>query len=699
MTRTSQALKRLGVAGLVAVTVGAGLPALIASSAQAAATGIAIAPTSGTSGAQGTCVPLTVTLTGVTATDTSTVTITLTDPSATATATTSPQSAVFCQTDKNGLLQAPTAASNATTPASPGASQAGTGPTRSETFVTSPGQTTFQAGVYDTDLETVALQAFVNRDGQGAYDPNADPSATTQVTFTAGSPGQTSSTTNPGVFDQAANDNARKLTATQSATQAQSGVAGTNGSQVYTVTATNAAGDALRGVRVSYLIEAGGANSATTPPTGNCVGVTDNTGQVDCSVPTPKAGTDKITFYVNQTNGGAGSTSGTSGPDANEPKITVTASTSPSTADARTVSVTPTGQTFAPNTTVAYFATVTDANGTPVQGVDVTFTLTGVGSFQTSTGTTTAAQTVRTGADGKARVVTTAASNESGSQSVRADIASTTTSNTTGANQCANAAGTPAGTTTAGTCRATATNTIGTATASPSPSATPTATASPSPSPSATGTPTQATTLTLTSPATITPGVDSTMVGTGQPNADVELRCYSRTPENASQNPPPFFTARATNLGAEGRATFTLNPGTNTRCFLKYKGVADTHDAEVHSVVQNVATSLSLSAFRDGVRQYHFQGRILPTRAGQSVRLYRVATGAECSARRVASPCEILTATTSTFLTTDSAGKTIAIWRINRTFTGSGQFSFVARTPQTLTNVAGKSNTRLTVIH
>ncbi|MCU1592286.1 MAG: hypothetical protein JWP11_3564, partial [Frankiales bacterium] len=39
------------------------------------------------------------------------------------------------------------------------------------------------------------------------------------------------------------------------------------------------------------------------------------------------------------------------------------------------------------------------------------------------------------------------------------------------------------------------------------------------------------------------------------------------------------------------------------------------------------------------------------------------------------------------------------VWRINRTFTGSGQFVFAVRTSTNLTNAAGVSNFRLTVIH
>jgi hypothetical protein len=94
-----------------------------------------------------------------------------------------------------------------------------------------------------------------------------------------------------------------------------------------------------------------------------------------------------------------------------------------------------------------------------------------------------------------------------------------------------------------------------------------------------------------------------------------------------------------------------------------------------------VHTTLSLSAYRDGVRRYHFQGRNLPRIAGQLITLYRL----DRSGR------EIRTATTYT--------NTSGIWRIDRRFTGSGAFKFVARASQTLTNAAGKSNVRLTIIY
>lgn len=213
---------------------------------------------------------------------------------------------------------------------------------------------------------------------------------------------------------------------------------------------------------------------------------------------------------------------------------------------------------------------------------------------------------------------------------------------------------------------------------SPSPSATPTATISPPP-----GGARPRLVLNLTSPSTITPGIHSTFSGVGRAGDAVILRCYSRTPQNSQpgSGTPSYFNARSATLSSGGATTFSLNPGTNTRCFLKYADVADSDTTSSITVVQNVATALSLSAYRDGVRQYHFQGTILPHRSGQLITLYRLSGTGQ----------EIRTATT----TTDASG----VWRINRHFTGSGQFYFRARTGQTLTNVAGVSNTRLTIIH
>src|SRR4051812_9449762 len=138
---------------------------------------------------------------------------------------------------------------------------------------------------------------------------------------------------------------------------------------------------------------------------------------------------------------------------------------------------------------------------------------------------------------------------------------------------------------------------------------------------------TRSLTLALDSPSTITPGVNSVMTARGGPGGNVILRCYSRTPENSGEQTPPYFDARSGTLNNTGVYQFTLHPGTNTRCFVKYAGTADSDTRNSPSAVQNVAPNLSLSAYRDGVRRYHFQGTNLPRRSGQLVTLYRYATG------------------------------------------------------------------------
>jgi hypothetical protein len=136
---------------------------------------------------------------------------------------------------------------------------------------------------------------------------------------------------------------------------------------------------------------------------------------------------------------------------------------------------------------------------------------------------------------------------------------------------------------------------------------------------------------------------------------------------------------------------------------VKYAGTADNASTVFPSVVQNVATNLSLSAYRDGVRKYHFQGTNLPRRAGQLITLYRYATGPNLDKFCVPAPESYTGAATSggcsAIRTSTAFTNSSNVWRIDRTFTGSGQFYFVARTSQTLTNVAGFSNQRLTIIH
>jgi hypothetical protein len=202
---------------------------------------------------------------------------------------------------------------------------------------------------------------------------------------------------------------------------------------------------------------------------------------------------------------------------------------------------------------------------------------------------------------------------------------------------------------------------------SASPSATPTATVSPS------GTPVRrALSLTVQTP-TIPAGSTGRLTATGAANEPYRLRCYSRPSTT-------YTTARTGSFDAAGGpVSFTLSLGRNTRCFIEY--ATNSTQGASPSVVINVRTVLSLSAVRTAVRSYQFRGRNLPRVAGQLITLYRVDR----------TDHEIRTAN----LRTDSSG----IYRLTRRFTGSGTFRFRVRTPQTLNNAAGVSNTITVNIH
>jgi hypothetical protein len=173
-------------------------------------------------------------------------------------------------------------------------------------------------------------------------------------------------------------------------------------------------------------------------------------------------------------------------------------------------------------------------------------------------------------------------------------------------------------------------------------------------------------------PGDITPGLASVVSVHGSPNQAVQLLAYSRPSTT-------YVVVRNGITDANGDIEFRVTPGTNTRLYAHYTDGPASLDSP--SKVIQVHTALSLSAYRDGVRQYHFQGRNLPRLAGQLITLYRVNGNGN----------EIRTAITRT--------NTSGIWRIDRHFTGSGQFTFVVRTTQTLNNAAGVSNRRLTIIH
>ena len=210
----------------------------------------------------------------------------------------------------------------------------------------------------------------------------------------------------------------------------------------------------------------------------------------------------------------------------------------------------------------------------------------------------------------------------------------------------------------------------------PSAPASASATGSASPAASTSGIPSlgsrKAITLTTSTP-TIQAGSTATLVGRGAANQPYSLKCYTRPSTR-------YTAARSGSFDAAGDpVTFRLSLGRNTRCFLAY--VINPIEGPSGSLVVNVETVLSLSTVRQDLRSYLFQGRNLPRAAGQLITLYRVDSAGR----------EIRTSN----LTTDDSG----IYRVTRTFTGSGTFRFTVRTSQTNNNAAGHSNTISVSVH
>jgi hypothetical protein len=153
-------------------------------------------------------------------------------------------------------------------------------------------------------------------------------------------------------------------------------------------------------------------------------------------------------------------------------------------------------------------------------------------------------------------------------------------------------------------------------------------------------------------------------------NSVVDLLAYSR--------PSTTLTVvRTATVGASGAVTWSVSPLTNTRLFAQIHNAAPTQQE-----VLGVATALSLSAARTGVRTYAFSGRSIPARTGGLiVSLYRI----------TADHHEVLTAQTRADAGTGN-------WSLTRAFSGTGTFSFVVRTGTDLQNAAGRSNERTVTI-
>ena len=162
------------------------------------------------------------------------------------------------------------------------------------------------------------------------------------------------------------------------------------------------------------------------------------------------------------------------------------------------------------------------------------------------------------------------------------------------------------------------------------------------------------------------------------PNTVVDLFAYT-------QPSTQYRLVRSERTNKQGVATFTVLPPANTRLLAaqREEDCTDPVFGIEPSAVLNVRTALTLTAVRNGVRDYTFAGDSLPARpGGLIVSLYRVTE----------SGSQVLTAQTR-------ASATSGDWAINRKFTGSGRFGFVVRTGQDLRNAPGASNTRSTLVY
>jgi len=158
-----------------------------------------------------------------------------------------------------------------------------------------------------------------------------------------------------------------------------------NGTASFTVTAKDASNNAVQGVTVMEETTNSGAPDTLAP---TACGTTSASGTVTCAVHNGgTAGTDSLTFWVNNTNG----TPRTNGPDSGEPQATATAVfnaqpavssanssltcvqglSGPNQGTAQTDCTVPTTQH-----SVTFTATVKDASGNPIPNEPVTFTAT-----------------------------------------------------------------------------------------------------------------------------------------------------------------------------------------------------------------------------------------------------------------------------------------------------------------------------------
>lgn len=211
---------------------------------------------------------------------------------------------------------------------------------------------------------------------------------------------------------------------------------------IFRCTVTDGSGAALNNVTVSFDVTAGPNAEEQNPQT---CGPTDSQGRTSAGGTSPDftgtgasdcdytdatgagspPGTDTITVWVQQAAGGTG------GADASEPKTTITKTW---TGPARTLDCEPETATNNPGTSHTITCTARDVSGNLVSGVVVNFTESGPGRISSSTQDTT-------DSTGRAEVVVTSSTNETGDQTVTGTVAT----GQPAATECARLAGDPTG--------------------------------------------------------------------------------------------------------------------------------------------------------------------------------------------------------------------------------------------------------------
>jgi adhesin/invasin len=645
--------RRLAVMATAVATVAAGLPALLGAGASAAPTGD-INVTGPTHGAAGSCLTYTVTPTdafGRPANDTGTIVVRLTEnPNG------SSQDVDFCTV--TGASTPSTAphyvnASSATRTYTAGASVTSASPADVASTTTPAAQanpngrdtavfiyngsagasTTTTFGVVGLAPGGATVEIFRSADGD--ENPNTgDLSRTISLTFTAG-----------GLPDspEAADAVSTVVVLPEASFSPTGGPA-----HSFTADLTNSSGDGVSGVTPSIRATAGpNAGTATTAATftASCTR-SNNVGRSTCTYQGTKSGTDTVTVWVDQTRARTTPANPTAGIDNNEPRDTATATNTVAAAQAKSIDLTPDTAAVTSGTSKVLTATVTDTNGTPAAGVGITFTETGPGNIQGGTaGTgTTSSLNATTDASGKATVTITTTTTGTGTDTVTAAIR------------------TPANTlcqTSGGRCSDTSTLTISVASPSPSPSSTS------SPSPTCT------TASTLLSTAFIYAMETANVTVTAARGSTVDLYAYTRPTTT-------YAVVRSGVVAANGTISWGIRPPRNTRLYAQQRGCP-----AGNQVVLGVRTTLSLSAVRNGTRNYTFSGDSLPARpGGLIVSLYRI------------DPSGVQTLTSQV-----RASATTGEWILTRQFTGTGKFGFVVRTGADLQNAPGSSRVRPTLIY